>query len=859
MKKVFNFILLIITCFTIAIVTIHVDATIEKSDNYYYNQLNDKSKQLYQAINEMKNQNILKRGNGYYDLIANNVLTENEVKKYEQNTDQILKDFGAARDAFYLDNPDIFYVDFDKLSISFYRHGQNYLARIDSGREASFYNDEITNEEQINELQAKLDNSIKNYLSNLDNLQEETIVKEINNRLIDNVEYSFDANGIDIQKANIRTVLGGLVYKYAVCEGYSRAFKLLMDAINIRTVQVIGYVMNNNDVIEPHSWNYVQLDNKWYLVDPTFNDSNNNKYLLIGQNEANIYKESNTISNSGFEFKYPSLATYNYGTEEIKTTITYDKNSEPYSQTVKYEYLNYPSAKAMQENNLYLVARHEYFNNDGSYAGWTKGYALYLYEGNKNEITFNQNVLSTEFLVTTQVPNEQGIYQALDEDLIVAKSDIIYNDIYNESSNNPKVLEITPSPTTVLEVDKTYDVRIKYNLNIKKIDETKEINVYVYNEKSSNLNDFIKISNVRIVDNDTIAFTFSPSKMYEHDNLSYKFIPINIVGINDQPLQYGSLVFARPWVVCSKVFNDQRLYIDAIASPTLIDNSDLSMSGFLDSNGNQVSQNQRSQLVLVTSKPSVKNDEQMNEVVKEINKNEILEASTYELDLHICGGVTKIPEGSYVKVAFGFPEGYSAKDKGVTFKVYHFKKDASGNIDPSLTEELDCVVTEYGIIVVVSDFSPFMVVAVKEATDYKSIYVTSSSTHGKIHGTLYVNDSTSKINSISKITKDSKVVYQIIPDDGYTVDYATLNGNIIKVEDNCIELSYNDIEKDNEVMIHYLADDVKEKNSKEGLVFINAISETTFNIMPIAIIMICVIVIVLVIFIIVKKTKKSKN
>ena len=103
-----------------------------------------------------------------------------------------------------------------------------------------------------------------------------------------------------------------------------------MDAINIQAVQVIGYVLNNEG-IEPHSWNYVQLNNKWYLVDPTFNDSNNNKYLLIGKNEATIYKESNTISNSGFEFKYPSLATYNYGTEEIKTTITYDKNSEPYS------------------------------------------------------------------------------------------------------------------------------------------------------------------------------------------------------------------------------------------------------------------------------------------------------------------------------------------------------------------------------------------------------------------------------------------------------------------------------------------------------------------------------------------------
>ncbi len=77
---------------------------------------------------------------------------------------------------------------------------------------------------------------------------------------------------------------------------------------------------------------------------------------------------------------------------------------------------------------------------------------------------------------------------------------------------------------------------------------------------------------------------------------------------------------------------------------------------------------------MVAKKPAETLSSQMKENAKEtlnVESADILSSSTYELNLNICGGVTKIPAGSFVKLAFGFPEGYGPKDMAVTFKVFH--------------------------------------------------------------------------------------------------------------------------------------------------------------------------------------------
>ena len=66
---------------------------------------------------------------------------------------------------------------------------------------------------------------------------------------------------------------GALVEGRALCEGYSRAFQLLLNQVGIKCTLITG---ESNGV--GHMWNAVNIDNKWYHVDSTWNDSSKQIY-----------------------------------------------------------------------------------------------------------------------------------------------------------------------------------------------------------------------------------------------------------------------------------------------------------------------------------------------------------------------------------------------------------------------------------------------------------------------------------------------------------------------------------------------------------------------------------------------------
>lgn len=108
-----------------------------------------------------------------------------------------------------------------------------------------------------------------------------------------------------------------------VCEGYSRAFKILCDYEEIECVLVSGLGFTSEDVsIGNHMWNYVKIPNgenegeeedgegKWYGVDVTWNDPvgenyesipeedfelNINRYFLIGYEKMKNGNEDNSL------------------------------------------------------------------------------------------------------------------------------------------------------------------------------------------------------------------------------------------------------------------------------------------------------------------------------------------------------------------------------------------------------------------------------------------------------------------------------------------------------------------------------------------------------------------------------------
>ena len=64
---------------------------------------------------------------------------------------------------------------------------------------------------------------------------------------------------------------GVFVTGNAVCDGYAKAFSLLCSMVGIRSEVVVGEA---GGLFEggPHAWNTVEIDDKWYIVDVTWND-----------------------------------------------------------------------------------------------------------------------------------------------------------------------------------------------------------------------------------------------------------------------------------------------------------------------------------------------------------------------------------------------------------------------------------------------------------------------------------------------------------------------------------------------------------------------------------------------------------
>ena len=77
--------------------------------------------------------------------------------------------------------------------------------------------------------------------------------------------YSYSDNDSDAYHQTISPLL----YKKAVCEGFSILFAEIMNTLNI-PCGVISGTGNRNGSMEPHSWNIVKYNNRFYHLDVTW-------------------------------------------------------------------------------------------------------------------------------------------------------------------------------------------------------------------------------------------------------------------------------------------------------------------------------------------------------------------------------------------------------------------------------------------------------------------------------------------------------------------------------------------------------------------------------------------------------------
>ncbi len=134
----------------------------------------------------------------------------------------------------------------------------------------------------------------------------------INNYLKDNLQYAFKNDGITPEDSYwAHNILGLLDENKGVCECYSKSFKLLCDYYGLNAISVYGKTIESNS---GHAWNYINIDDIWYGMDVTWNDTtNSNKYFLCSKSIMDDdHLPFDSIYGKEYQVVLPTLSSYNY-------------------------------------------------------------------------------------------------------------------------------------------------------------------------------------------------------------------------------------------------------------------------------------------------------------------------------------------------------------------------------------------------------------------------------------------------------------------------------------------------------------------------------------------------------------------
>lgn len=124
-------------------------------------------------------------------------------------------------------------------------------------------------------------------------------IKAAHDYLCFNVEYKESTDGYVSH-----TAYGALINGQSVCEGYAKAYKLMLNAMDIPCDMVVNTT---------HGWNEVFYENEWYMVDVTNDDTRSSYcYFMLGSDvmlsRTDKYVESVLLD----EEKSGCISYYNY-------------------------------------------------------------------------------------------------------------------------------------------------------------------------------------------------------------------------------------------------------------------------------------------------------------------------------------------------------------------------------------------------------------------------------------------------------------------------------------------------------------------------------------------------------------------
>ncbi len=289
----------------------------EYQNKYLYSQLGENGKIIYEKLYENK-ENLktgtytIQFGNAFYDILSQ-----------ENGSDKLQEEYQTAIEAFTYDNPDVFYIDVTKMYINIETiqkiFSTKYNVYINSAKDPTYLLDGFTSKEQIDQCESQViavKNQILNQIAGKNDIEK---MRYIHDYLVDTIEY--DQKFVE---KNIYNIYGALVSKTCVCEGYAKASQYLINEAGLENIIITGTATNSDGKTENHAWNYVNIDEKWYAIDTTWDDpiivgggklTNTIRYRYFLKGSSTMNKNhfiSTKFTSGGQDFEFPELSITDY-------------------------------------------------------------------------------------------------------------------------------------------------------------------------------------------------------------------------------------------------------------------------------------------------------------------------------------------------------------------------------------------------------------------------------------------------------------------------------------------------------------------------------------------------------------------
>lgn len=156
--------------------------------------------------------------------------------------------------AFFEDNPQIFWLE------------ETYAFAIyDDSVDIRLY--ATMSKQQYTKCQGRLNAVVSDILSSLKkNLSDVELELYFHDYIVNNCKYK---NNVSTDRNSAPfTVYGALINQKAVCRGYTKAFQMLLAYVGINSVNINGFGSS-----QEHVWSAVSIENQWYYVDVTWDDT----------------------------------------------------------------------------------------------------------------------------------------------------------------------------------------------------------------------------------------------------------------------------------------------------------------------------------------------------------------------------------------------------------------------------------------------------------------------------------------------------------------------------------------------------------------------------------------------------------